>query len=124
MNVAQVHIVTFGLLLVGGLSDKLDRLHGTRLDAGLFAARTALLTPIRSVEAQVAFGGLADGVVPHRPMGPLRTHLEADFAANTLLAVDSPDVAVLGIHIGGADRTIFHAHRREALAAGRQIGTA
>ena len=60
MIVAQVHIVTFGLLLVGGLSDKLDRLHGTRLDAGLFAARTARLTPIRSVDAQVAFGALAE----------------------------------------------------------------
>jgi hypothetical protein len=48
-------------------------------------------------------------------MRTLRTHLEAFFTANAFGLVDYPDVAMLSVYMGGADRTILDAKRGNAL---------
>ena len=57
-------------------------------------------------------------------MGLLRTHFKAGLAANTLITVDSSDIAVLSINKGGSHRAILDADRYFALPAGSDLNIA
>jgi hypothetical protein len=121
--IVQIHIIAFRLFLIGNLSDKPDRHHRTGFNASLLASRASLLIPIRSVEAQIAFGGFSFAV-DDRPDGPvrlLRTHFDAGFAADAFLAVNPSNVAVCGVHEGCSGWTALNTDWRLTLAAGRHL---
>ena len=115
MFVPQINVVTFRLFLIRSLGHKLNGLHRTAFNASLFAARASLFIPIGSVQTQIAFGRFFDLMIPYCPMGLLRAHLEAGFAADTLLLIDSSNIAVLFVHIGSVDRALSHAGGINAL---------
>lgn len=121
MFVPQINIVTVCFFLIGSFGHKFNGLHGTGFNAGLFAARASFFIPIRSVQAQIAFGRFFDFMIPYCPVRLLRAHLEAGFAADTLLLIDSSNVAVLFVHKGSINRTIAHAGGINALTARRLL---
>jgi hypothetical protein len=96
---------------------KLECLSGADFHACLFSIGASLLTPERSVRAQIAFGGFPFCRIPDGPMRPLRTSLDASLAADALFLVDSSDIAVRCINVTGACRTVLNAERRNALSA-------
>lgn len=96
---------------------QLERVGGTDAYTRLLSVGTARLAPIGRVEAQVALGGFLKIRIPNRAMGPLRAGLDAALAADTFLLIDHADVAMLGVDMRGARRTILHAQRRDALPA-------
>ena len=123
MLVPQIHIVAFGLFLLGHCSHKFDCHHRAGLDTGLLAARASLFIPVGGVQAQIALGGFAFAVDfdPHGSVGLLRTHFQAVPAAYAFIAVDPPDVAVFRVHVGCADRAVLNADRGFTLSAGRHL---
>ena len=121
MFIAQINFVAIRLLLIRSLSYKFEGFHRAGLDASLFAANTPFFIPIRSVKAEVAFGGFFNLMIPYRPVRLLGAHLEAGLTGNAFLLVNSSNIAILFVYIGRANRTIAHAWRINTLATGRNL---
>ena len=96
---------------------QLERVGGTDAYTRLLSVGAALLAPMGRVEAQVALRRFMEIRIPNRAMGPLRAGLDASLAANAFLLIDHPDIAMLGVDMRGAGRTILHAQWRDALPA-------
>ena len=69
----------------------------------------ALLAPVGCVDTQVALRGFVLKRIPDRPVRPLRTGLDAHFAADAFFLIDHPDVSVGGIDVGGAGGAVLDA---------------
>ena len=91
--------------------DELQRFRGAACNARGFSIGTALFAPERRVDAQIAFGRLVLVGIPDRPVRPLRAELDAPLAADALGLIDNADIAVFGVDMSSAGRTILDAKR-------------
>lgn len=123
MIISKIYVITFGLFLIWHIGNKLDRHHRAGFHASLLATGPSLFIPKRGVYAQIAFGRfpLTIDFDPDRPVGLLRAHFKTGSAADTLIAVDSSNIAAFRIHEGGSDRAILDADRYLALPTGRNL---
>ena len=123
MIISKIHVIPFGLFLLRHDGYEFDGLHRAGFHAGLLAAGPSLFIPVRTVYAQIAFGGFPSPLDfdPDSPVGLLRAHFKAGLAADTFFAVDSSNITVFNINEGGSDRTILDADRYLTLPAGRNL---
>lgn len=120
--ISQFNVIAFELCLIRSFIGELEGFKRAGFHAGLFTSGAAFLVPIGRIKAEIAFGGLADEVVPGRPMiRLLRTHSKAGFAADAFIAVDPPDIAVFCIYICSSDGAIRNAGRIHTLETRRHL---
>jgi hypothetical protein len=103
--------------LCGHLTGKFNHCHGADLNAGLFSTGPSLFTPVRGIDAQVAFLGFHLFKIPDYPAGLIRAGCNTFLATDALGLVYRSDVAIGCINMIGACRASRNTGREDTLPA-------